>query len=1220
MPNWTPEQKLAISKNNNNILVAAAAGSGKTTVLVERIIQKIIKDHVDIDKMLVATFTNAAASEMREKILVSIYKELEKKPEDEDMKRQILLLGKANISTIHAFCLDVIRNYFYELDISSSARIAPTEEIEMLRQEVIDDLFEGLYENEDPSFMKLVDQYASYKDDDEIVKLLNNTYRFIQSNPFPLEWLDEKIDYFKKSDKDDYSQSVFGKIILKDLDENVYNAVCRLRQILEEVSRIPELEKTKSSLEADIDTLEKLHKAIEQGWNKAYSYKGEKDFSFPVWKGDKVPIVAEFKARRDNILGDKRNEGIKGVINKILKCSSEEAFQGDYAMYDTLVCLKDLIIRFDKEFKKRKKEKNILEFDDIEHYALQLLVKKDENGKYVPTDVAKSYQEKFEEIAIDEYQDINQVQEYILSTISRGNNTFMVGDVKQSIYGFRQACPDLFLHKYHTFDLIDSENNESDNSSGVTIRLFNNFRSRENIIDFVNIIFENIMGPKLGKLNYTKDEYLNFSASYYPQDDNSYSNQELAKTEILLVEEKDPEEEDTAEEVEEDSVDEALEQINKNELEAELVSKKIKEIIESKINIYDSKTQKLRPVQYKDIVILLKAINSQYDPIGLNFQKVLSQNGIPVYCDSNDEFLKTYEIQTVINVLRIIDNPLDDIALVSVMRSQIGGFTDNELLEIRVCNKNSNFYDSLIKAKEELDGSLKEKVSNFILLIQKWQKEALFSDLAELVWDIFTVTGFYNYVSLMPNGEIRKNNLKKLFEITKAYEASNFKGLYGFIKYIERVSLGSNDLSPAKLVGENDNVVRITTIHKSKGLEYPIVFLSTTERKFVFIGLSNDLQLNQENGMGLNYIDTKLKIKYSTSSRDALIITNKEDILAESLRVLYVALTRAREKLYITGCQKDIEKYILDKTKEIEAFHKEDGKISSILLKKQKNFLDWIMLVYASKELDKVATLKTIEKKELLNKDDSQEEASISFDFSKNIDFDAIKKELNFDYKDYDKTLLPIKSTVSKIKQKEYEEQIKDLDDVLVDNNKKERQIIDITNNLPQFMSQNSSLTGAKKGTIIHYILQRLNLKKDYTNEDLQRFMQDLVDENAITKEQLSQIDIKQIKSFLDDDVAIEIKNCKALYKEKSFVTDYQVGDNSILVQGVIDLFYQTKDGEWVLLDYKTDYLPEGNINVLVDRYKKQLEIYKKALEDIIGKKVAHTYIYSLNLGKKVEL
>ena len=528
---WTEEQKQAIYEKGSNILVAAAAGSGKTAVLVERIINKIINENIDIDKLLVVTFTNAAASEMRERVLNAIYKKIDENPEDERLQRQVTLLNKASICTIDSFCLDVVRNNFFEIDISQNFRIGDTTEIEILKQDVLEELFEEKYEAEDKDFEKLINTYTSYKDDTPLKELILKIYTYIQSNPFPEKWLHEKIEMFNLSEKldQDFAQTIWGKLLLKQVDEISQEGIIKLENVKNNLAKYPELQKYFLIINDDIEQLEML-KANLDSWDKAYTIAS--NIKFKTWSADKKATIEAkdiAKVTRDSV-----KDSLKKVLDKILIFDSKEANEDINDMYEVLTKLEKIILEFGKKFEKRKKEKNIVDFSDVEHFALKILL--DENGN--PSEIAKKYQEKFEEIAIDEYQDSNLVQEYILTSISRGNNVFMVGDVKQSIYKFRQARPDLFLGKYKTYKTKYYKTENDD----LKIQLFRNFRSRREVLDFSNMIFANIMSEELGELNYTIEEYLNLGASYEDTD------QDLrAEIDILNVDESSSAEKDTAE-------------------------------------------------------------------------------------------------------------------------------------------------------------------------------------------------------------------------------------------------------------------------------------------------------------------------------------------------------------------------------------------------------------------------------------------------------------------------------------------------------------------------------------------------------------------------------------------------------------------------------------------------------------------------------------------------
>ena len=824
--NWTKEQQDAIYEKGSNILVAAAAGSGKTAVLVERIINKIIKDRIDIDKLLVVTFTNAAASEMRERVLDAIYKKLEDNPDDDNLQRQITLLNKASICTIDSFCLEVVRNNFYELDnISPNFRIADTAEIELLKQEVIEDIFETKYEEENEDFAKLINTYTSYRDDTPLKELILKIYSYIQSNPFPEKWLNEKIEMFnlKEDLEKDFADTPWGEELLKEIDDELIDSLTTLENVSNSLYCEPELEKFWQTIRNDIDMLQTLKNNLET-WDKAYEIN--QNLKFVTWPRQKVDseIKDNAKIERDEV-----KKKLSKVLDKILICDSKQANEDIYDMYKILSKLEKIILEFGKEFLKRKRDKNIVDFNDIEHLALNILLK-EENGKIIPTEVAKRYQEKFVEIAIDEYQDSNLVQEYILNSVSNGNNIFMVGDVKQSIYKFRQAMPELFLDKYQTYQNKEYRKQEDN----LKIQLFKNFRSREKILKFTNIIFQDIMSSILGDIEYNEEEYLNLGADY------SEINQDL-KTEIdiiNLVEEQDSE-------VEEKQEDEEQERLEDIEVEAKFVANKIKKLIDEKFQVWDRKKNTYRDIEYKDIVVLLRS-TSNLAP--LYEQEILSQD-LPVFSDSSQEYLDSIEIQTTMSLLKIIDNPIQDIPLVTVLRSFIGKFSDDELVQIRLSDKYDDFYTCMKKASIDAGKELKEKIENFLTKLENWRKEQEYLSLDELIWKIYMDTGFYNYVGLMPNGNLRQANLKMLFQKAKKYENANFKGLYNFINFIDKIKLSSGDLGSAKLIGENDNVIRIMSIHKSKGLEFPVVFLSSTGKQFNLMDLNQNLLLHQDMGI-----------------------------------------------------------------------------------------------------------------------------------------------------------------------------------------------------------------------------------------------------------------------------------------------------------------------------------------------------------------------------------
>lgn len=1187
---WTNEQLSAITQKGNNILVAAAAGSGKTTVLVERIIRKIINDNVDIDKILVVTFTNAAASEMRERILTALYKQIDEDPLNQRLRKQIVLLNKASICTIDAFCLDIIRNNFFEIGASSNFRIADNTELELLKQEAIEETFEELYLENDDEFNKLIELYAGYKDDENLKNIILKIHNYIQSAPFPEDWLEEQIEKFNMSNIEDFSQTEWGKIILKSFRDEVLNSIQILESSKHQLDMITELSKFSLVVEDDINQL----KFLEQNWdNWERAYEIANNLKFKTWPTDRKVVSnlkEDTKKARDNV-----KKRISKAVSQTFIYNTEEAVEDINAMYPILKKIKDVTLKFMEKFSEKKSNKNIMDFSDIEHYALKILLKKDENGIYQKTEVAKKYEEKFNEIAIDEYQDSNLVQEYILTSISNGKNIFMVGDVKQSIYRFRQAKPELFLDKYQKYGLEPNE-------YGQKIKLFKNFRSRENILDTTNLIFSDIMSADFGEIEYDESEYLNLGATY----EEPTENVEFAgKTELDIIDLKKEENED-GEEIEEDNSSELLE---KTEIEAKFVANRIQKLIKSKYQVYDRKTG-YRDITYKDIVILLRATSNTANV----FEKELLNLNIPVFSDQAENYLESIEIRTITSLLKIIDNPYRDIPLVTVMRSIIGDFTDNELIEIRLTQNEGYFYDSLkeAKASPKIDGKLKEKVINFLDKLNKWREEERYLPLNEFIQKIYEETDYYNYVRLMPNGQVRKANLKMLLDRAKDYEKISFKGLFNFIRYLEKVKSSNSDLSSAKVIGENENVVRIMSIHKSKGLEFPVAIISRTDKKFNQKDLNESILLHQDIGFGMQYINYDRKIEYTTATKEAIKIKTKEESIAEEMRILYVALTRAKEKLIITGVENDFTKSIDQKKELLEIYEKENDKINHLVLKKYLSYLEWIELVYLNhQDIENQITLNKIAKKDVLKAEENQEEQEKrNIELPEKIDYEKINEILNWQYKYKEMTNIQSKMSVTKIKE-------------LKNNEAQNQQHIEIK---PKFMLDKTKVSSAERGTIIHLILQKLDFTKEYSREELAQFVNNLCTKNIITQIQKDSINIEKIYQIINTQFIKNLKNAKEIKKETPFYTYINTKEiyntqnsENILVQGIIDLYYINQQNEVILVDYKTDYV-EGSGEELIDKYKVQLEIYKKALEESLKEKVKHVYIYSIYLNKEIEI
>jgi ATP-dependent nuclease subunit A len=1207
---WTNEQLQAIQEKDSNILVAAAAGSGKTAVLVERIIHKIIDEKMDIDKILVVTFTNAAASEMRERILEAIYKKLEENPENVHLQRQVILLNKASICTIHSFCLDIIHNHFYEIDLPSNFKIADTAEMDLLKQEVLDDLFEQKYTENDKDFIELLENYTNYRGDEALQELVLKIYKFIQSSPFPLKWLQEKLELLKIEDKD-ISQTIWGKLIIQAVEDDIQESIMQLETVKSKMALYPEMTKFYQKICEDLIIIKDLQNY--NSWDELYIKL--LNFNFSKWPVDKK-VTNDLKEDSKEIR-DKVKKHIKEKTAKLLSCPQEQAVKDLKIITPILEKIANLVTEFTKNFAKKKKEKNCIDFNDIEHFALKILL--DENNN--PTEVAKKYKEKFEEIAIDEYQDSNLVQEAILTSISKGNNIFMVGDVKQSIYKFRQARPELFLQKYDEYKNKE-EKTQEDN---LKIQLFRNFRSRQNILNITNLVFESIMSKELGDINYNENEYLNYGANYpEPEEIKNYAG--IAELDIIDLKE---DESITAFEGEED--EEEQERVEDDVLEAKFVANKIQELLNSDYMVFDKKLgyRKIRP---KDIVILLRA-TSNLSPI---YEKEISDLELPVFSDTSGTYLDTVEIQTILSVLKTIDNPLQDIPLVVVLRSSICNFTDNDLITIRLTDRNCNFYEALIKTRIICDGDLKNKIESFLEKLEKWKSISQYMPLDEFIWQIYLDTGYYQYVGLLPNGAMRQANLKTLFEKAKQYEKASFKGLFNFIQFIDKLKKQNGDLASAKLIGENEDVIRIMSIHKSKGLEFPVVFLCNSHKKFNMQDLNDNILLHQDIGFGPTIMDTTRKIKYSSIAKDAIKLKMKQETLSEEQRILYVALTRAKEKLYITGRSKDFTKYVQDKNKVLEMYESDNIKLDAKLMKKANSYLDWIMHVYLFNQgrtitlkgeqykLSDIITLNVSNKKDLL-KALAKEEVVEQIDLKEKIEQilknkseeenkkseQALKKLLEWKYDYIVDTTLPTKSSVTKIKQEKIklEEMLKGIESEEVEYKK---------SYTPKFMQEDKKISSAEKGTLVHLCIQRLDERKDYELKDIQNMILNLVEKEIITQNEADAIDVNLIYQYTKSQLFEELRQAKEVHKEQPFyinipakdvVSEAENSKKNILVQGIIDLYYIDKNDNLVLIDFKTDYIsnePNAKEKIL-EKYKVQLEIYKTALEQALGRKVNKT-------------
>ncbi len=1197
MKNWTNEQQAAIDARGSNLLISAAAGSGKTAVLVQRIIQMITKDKIDIDRLLIVTFTNAAAGEMRERIAGAIMEEMEKKTDSEHhLRRQINLLNRAYITTIHSFCIDVVRKHFHVINVDPGFRIGDVTETSIMRLEALEELFEEEYEKSDERFLSLVESFGSTKDDKSLQDLVLKVYGFIQSQPNPKEWLKEKVEEFGLP-LQKFDESSWIKTIKNRIEIQLKGAMDLLNDALT-IAQHPNgpgvyEEIILSDLAQIIDLYDNLNHPITDFYNRLNSIsharlKPSKD-SDPVLK-------EESKELRDKAKGI-----IKDIKENIFTVSPEEYVEDLNKLHPLMDYLYNLVTRFTDIYGEKKADRGIVDFNDLEHYGLRILA----NDL-----VAKEYREKFEYIFVDEYQDSNIVQETLIQSIKRKDNLFMVGDVKQSIYRFRLADPTLFIEKYETFGIEEGDVNRR-------IDLAKNFRSRGQILNGVNYIFNNIMSKELGEIDYDDKAALYQGAEFEPIKDPSI--------EVNLIEKN--------MEIDEDIEDE-LQELADIEVEARIVAKRIKNVLNEEI--YDSKIEGYRKVEFKDIVVLLRTTKDWAQ----SFLESFIREGIPAYADANTGYFEAIEVNMFLNFLRVIDNKRQDIPLLSVMRSPIGDFTTEELINIRVHDKSGTYYDAIEKYIEENNDDLKYKLASFIEKLNKWSNEARYIKIDEFIWKLYMDTGYYYYVGAMPGGLQRQANLRILFDRASQFEKTSIKGLFNFIKFIEKLQNSQGDMGAAKILSENDNVVRIMSIHKSKGLEFPVVITAGMGKNFNLRDTNADVLLHKDLGLGPKFVDSNLRTYRDTIAKLAMKDQIKIESLSEEMRILYVAFTRPKDKLIVVGSVRNIEK-------QAKKWSKSDNTYS---LMNGKNFMDWISTAIIKHPVGEVLrelvdvefddskndpynsewTINILgrediilEEHEKLLKEEEYKENLLEFnreDFSPNTYTeykDEIYNRLNWKYEHEEATGIPSKLSVSDIKKAN----IKEMDSIV-------HQIPTLVKS-PKFMEGKTSFTAAEKGTIIHFVLQHLDLNKVDSEESIKEQVDFMVARELITEEEAKVVNIEKILNYFNSEIGKRMLNAEKVYREAPFVIKKSAKDvidgvdddldENLLVQGVIDCYFEEEDG-LVLVDYKNDIVFNGDVSSVVGKYKTQLYLYKEALERVTERKVKDTYLYLFNIDEGVKI
>lgn len=1260
---FTPEQEKVIKLHNRNILVSAAAGSGKTAVLVERIVRMICNEDnpVDIDRLLVVTFTNAAAAEMRERISRAIAARLEENPESVHLQRQATLVHNAQITTIDSFCLFVIRNNFNDIGLDPTFRVADEGELKLLKQDVLSALLEERFADADEErkadFIHCVECYAANGKEKTLEEHILNLYNFAMSFPWPEEWLCERMEDYHVESKEEMLKSPwmqFAEAHIRALADDIINDYAYAIRLAEE----PDgpymygelLEEEKEALEKSLraDNFETLGQAI----------SGLRFNRLPAKKDETVSSEKRELAKR---FRSQAKDKINALVKKYFATPTELVIEQSRFSERALRQLLMLSIEFKQRLDMKKREKNILDFSDMEHFALNILLKKDETGFHA-TKTALEYRKYFAEVLIDEYQDSNLVQEYLLSAVSgeeEGNyNRFMVGDVKQSIYKFRLARPELFMEKYHTYSLEDSDRQRID--------LHKNFRSRREVLKSVNHIFSQIMGETLGGIAYDDAAAL-YPGATYPCDDcrESLSENDMEesvyKTELLLIDKPTKQLSDKpadgltgklkAGEWEDEGTTRS--DMSAKELEAFAIARRIKKLMQD-FKVTDKVTGALRPLKYSDIVVLLRT-NSGWDEI---FKEVFANQGIPAHMTARTGYFSSTEIQTVMQFLRVLDNPLQDIPMYGVMKGIFGGFTEEEIAMVRLHNRKATLYEALCEYKDTeknealCDCKDTEKVTALLDKIKLYRNRSVYLPVRKLLQEIFADYGYLNYVTALPAGEQRKANVEMLMEKAADFEKTSYYGLFHFIRYMEQMEKYDVDYGEANTLDENADVVRIMSIHKSKGLEFPVTFVAGLSKKFNVQDTAKALIVDVDMGIGTDYIDPVRRISNKTLRKNIIAEKIRLDNLAEELRVLYVAMTRPKEKLILTAAAEDMQKKI-DNFSYVQ--NQKEWELSYGLLTSASSYLDFILPAVMRqaqdpagteseegvREASKVIGVKLLTRDELYGEEIKElvetagreikmlalKNAASYRDVSV---YNKIAERFSYQYPHENLQKLYTKTTVSELKLAAMEEK----EESSVHLFEEER----IVPYIPDFMREKKpdNISGTTRGSAFHRVMELLEYAEvlegwdelDYAarKKRLEDILNDFVKEGRLTDEYYQAVSVKKIINFLSSGLAKRMAMAEQngqLYKEQPFVYGIDASrlntefpsEEKVLIQGIVDVFF-IEDGKIVLLDYKTDVTDSGE--ALMERYRTQLDYYSEALGKMWHMPVKDQILYSFYLEKEI--
>ncbi|MCW3489659.1 helicase-exonuclease AddAB subunit AddA [Dethiobacter alkaliphilus] len=1224
---WTDEQLEAIETTGCNLLVSAAAGAGKTAVLVERIIRLLCHEEtpLDIDRLLVVTFTEAAAAEMRERISAAMEEKIAHSGRGE-LARQLSLVNGASISTLHSFCLDIIRRYFYLLDMDPGFRVADEREAQMLQQQVLDQLLEDAFQSGDAAFHELAHRYGGKTADEGLGRLILRLYRYTWSNPWPRQWLAEAATAFNVPEGVETEAGL--EKWLPPLKEHLGLSLAHAKSSLQRAGKLCNRPggplAYENRLLEDLEQVENLESLVDGSWDALREAWQGLDFKrLPAVKDSDEELKEQVQALRK-----KGKEALSKIGKTFFERSAADFLQEIGELAPLIEALTSLVARFAGEYGQAKKMYGLLDFNDLEHHCLQILMAEDAPpGKIIPSEAAREVRARYEHVLVDEYQDINPVQDAILTLVSRQGETtpnlFMVGDVKQSIYRFRLGDPGLFLERYRRYP---AEKGKKE----CKLLLSKNFRCRHGVVTAVNYLFRQLMTTQAAELEYDREAEL-VCGAHYPEPSQECKISGLVDVH-LLEREQDGDHDRQG--------DDEGEDLDALEREATVIAGQIVALLngpDGARSIFDKDEKAYRPVTYRDIVILLRATSNSANRL----VEILARHGIPAYADLSSGYFAATEVETMLSLLQVVDNPRQDIPLAAVLRSPLVGLTVEELAAVRQAGeRNDDFFDAVLAASKQQLPGLSEKLTDFLTTLERWRTLARRETLATFITAVYRESGYSDYVAGLPDGAQRQANLRALFSRARQFDRFARQGLFRFLSFIEQLRRSGEDLGTARALGEKENVVRIMSIHKSKGLEFPVVILGDLGKTFNFQDQRSEMLVHRRLGLGPLIVEPEKKLRYPSLPYLALKIMGEAETRAEEMRVLYVALTRAREQLILVGSARGLDKH-LESWRQLLAHCGEQ--LPAAELTRARTYLDWLgralirhgdvegrtetyswqageesrfrLTVWDRESLSEIEVQREVEE-EYTKRDAILSLQHLTVDTADDLQ-EEIRTRLAYKYP-YARLDLPAKLSVSELKRRFSS---------LQEEEGEKKAFTPTSWSRPAFMQQKAGLSPAERGILYHQVLQHLDLSLSLDERGIEDQIHYLQKAGVLTEEATDYLDPGLIAAFFTSEAGRVVQKYRSeVYREWPFTLSLPAaeiatgnGDESLIIQGIIDLLVRTPQG-FVVIDYKTDRLPAGGLTALAKRYEDQLRYYARAVETILSVPVCGAYLYAFAAGESVRV